>query len=176
MNFQDSRTYQNVITAYFDQLQANAKYSLFGKKASQEDLMELFFAYETISRNEMFIAERLRRILFEGEPSTLDNLIEARDNEATESNLYRDYARIAAEEGYNDISSLLSGVANIKLNHNATFDNFIKEIQRNQLFCKPEEGLWICLGCGNILSGECAPEICPVCGYPQGYYMFYRPL
>ena len=46
----------------------------------------------------------------------------------------------------------------------------IEDIINDQLYCKPEESLWICLGCGNILSGLCAPEICPVCGVDGGFY------
>jgi rubrerythrin len=26
------------------------------------------------------------------------------------------------------------------------------------------------LNCGNLFYGVCAPDPCPVCGYPQGYY------
>lgn len=170
MDFQQSRTYQNIINAYEDQLRANAKYGLFSKKAGQENLIGISFSFDNTARHEQFIAERLRRIIHDGDPNTFENLLEAREEEVTESGLYREYAQVALEEGYEDLSSLFSGIANIKLNHNALFLSYINAIQRNELFCSLEDGLWICLGCGNILSGECAPEVCPVCGYPQGYY------
>lgn len=174
MEFQNSRTYQNILNAYQNQLRNNAKYVIYMRRADQENLREIMYAFENTARNDLFIAERLRRIIMDGNPSTLDNLIEGRDNKLADSQLYRDYARVAAEEGYDDMSSLFSGMANIMLNHNTIFSTFIREIQLNELFCKPAGGLWLCLGCGNILSADCAPERCPVCGYPQGYYMFYR--
>jgi rubrerythrin len=176
MDFQQSRTYQNIINAYEEQLRLNAKYELFAKRAYQEDLLGIRLSFNDVARNEQFIAERLRRILFDGDPDTLQNLIEARDEESADSDFYRDYARVAMEEGYNDISSLFSGIANIKLNHNALFASYVTAIQSNTLFCKPGESLWICLGCGNIMSGPCAPEICPICEYPQGYYELLRPV
>ncbi|MBB2182427.1 rubrerythrin family protein [Lachnospiraceae bacterium MD1] len=176
MDFQSSRTYANLQIAYEDALRANAKYGLFSKKANQDVLMEISFIFNTASRNEQFVAERLRNILNGGTPTTLQNLGESSNYELEESSLYRDFARIANEEGYTDIASLFSGIANIKLNHNYTFQTLITEIQNNELFCKPNETLWVCLGCGNILSGLCAPDICPICGYPQGYYELYRPL
>lgn len=170
MDFQSSQTYQNIINTYEYHLKANAKYGLFAKKARQEVLIEIGFIFDTASRNEQFIAERLRSILYNGTPSTLENLIEASNEELSESNLYRDYSQIAQEEGYEDIASLFSGIANIKLNHNSLFQSVVNEIQNNELFCQPVERLWVCLGCGNILSGLCAPERCPICGYPQSYY------
>jgi rubrerythrin len=174
MDFQQSNTFLNVQNAYEKELIACAKYELFGKRATQEVLVEISNIFDTTSTNELFISERLRRIIFDGTPSTLQNLTEASDEELADSSEYREYSRIATEEGYAEIASLFNGIANIKLNHNYTFQSVITEIQSDQLFCKPQEGLWICLGCGNIMGGLCAPEICPVCGYPQGYYELLR--
>lgn len=174
MDFQQSQTYINLQAAYNDSLMANARYGLFSKRAMQDQLLEIGFIFDTTARNEQYMAERLRNILSNGNPSTLENLSEASNEEREASNLYREFSRIAVEEGYNDLASLFNGIANIRLNHISTFDSVIVEIQNDELFCKPEKNLWICLGCGNILSGECAPEICPICGYPQGYYQLYQ--
>lgn len=170
MDFRQSQTFRNMETAYEVELIANAKYALFAKRASQEELIEISLLFDTVARNEQFVAERLRSILFDGTPDTTQNLIEARDNVLMESNMYREFARIATEEGYPEYGSLFSGIANIMLSHHNSFENMIKDIERNELFCKPREGLWMCLGCGNILSGLCAPDICPICLYPQSYY------
>lgn len=86
---------------------------------------------------------------------------------------YRQYAEVAREEGYDNIAALFDGVANIELNHDVIFQNFADDIQKNQVFCKPTEVLWICINCGNIMGGLCAPAICPICGFPQGYYQVY---
>lgn len=176
MELRDSVTFTNLQEAYKSTLATNGKYDLFSKKADQDTLIEIHQIFDTASRNELFISERLRRIIFDGTPNTLQNLIEAREDAAFESNLYREYARKAQEEGFGDISSLFNGIANIRLNHESIFQSLIIEIQTNELFCKKEESLWVCLGCGNILSGPCAPDICPICGYPQGYYQFLRPV
>ena len=29
---------------------------------------------------------------------------------------------------------------------------------------------WICTVCGYVAEGETAPEKCPVCEHPQGYF------
>jgi rubrerythrin len=87
--------------------------------------------------------------------------------------MYRDFARVAQEEGYNDLAALFNGVANIELNHNSIFQRHLNDINSNRVFCKEESTLWICMQCGNIMNGACAPEVCPVCGFPQGFYRLY---
>ena len=170
MDFVQSSSYNNLIKALEDSYRASGKQLLFSKKANQDNLIQVSFQFDTSSRNNEFIAERLHRELYGEDTSTLDNLIEASNESLEESSEYREYSRIAMEEGYDRLASLFNGIANIKLNHNTDFNILIRDIRNNQLLCKPSEVLWICLGCGNILSGLCAPEICPVCGYPQGYY------
>lgn len=175
MDFQQSKTYQNLQNAFAYETQSKAIYDIFSVRAEQEVLLGISFTFDTLSRNDRFIAERLRNIINGGVYTTEQNLREAANSELNAGNvMYRDYSRIAMEEGYGDIASLFNGIANIKLNHNFTLQNYLSEIQTGSLFCKDEPKLWICLGCGNILSGVCAPAICPICGYPQGYYELFE--
>ncbi len=174
MDFQQSKTYRNLQSAFEFEAQAKTKYDIFSIKARQEVLLGISFTFDTLSRNDRFVSERLRNLINGGEQNTQQNLAEAAENELYAGNtMYRNFSRIAMEEGYSDIASLFSGIANIKLNHNYTLQTYLTDMQNNTLFCKDEERLWICLGCGNILSGLCAPEVCPICGYPQGYYELF---
>ncbi len=174
MDFQQSKTFQNLQTAFDFEIRSKGTYDIFRVRADQEVLIGISFAFDTISRNDRFIAERLRNIIKGGAPNTQQNLEEAAENEYYAGNqMYREFSRIANEEGYGDIASLFSGIANIKLNHNLIFQTYFNQMQTDTLFCKNEARLWICLGCGNILSGTCAPTICPICGYPQGYYELF---
>lgn len=174
MEFQDSRTYLNLQTALENELRTNALYGLYRKRSDQEVYLEISSIFETISRNAQFIGERLRRILNEGDTSTFQNLVDAANRESfVANNIYSEFSRIASEEGYNELASLFNGIANIKLNHYSTLQTIVDNMESNRLFCKDRENLWICIGCGNITNGLCAPEICPICGYPQGYYQVY---
>ncbi len=174
MEFQDSKSYLNLQTALENELRSNAIYGLYKRRSDQEVFLEISNVFETLSRNAQFISERLRRILNNGDTSTYQNLVNASNAEFYAANdLYSNFSHIATEEGYPDLASLFNGIANIKLNHYSTLQTLVENVESNQLFCKPQESLWICLGCGNILSGLCAPQICPICGYPQGYYEIY---
>jgi len=171
MEFQQSKTYQNLQSAFAFETQSKAKYDIFSLQARQEVLLGISFTFDTLSRNNRYIAERLRNLINGEEPNTQQNLTEATDNTLYAGNtMYREFSQVAIEEGYEDIASLFNGIGNIKLNHNYTLQTYLTDVQSNTLFCKSEAKLWICMGCGNILSGICAPSICPICGYPQGYY------
>lgn len=176
MDFQQSQTYSNLQTAYQQELMASTKYSIYGDIARQEGYIEIGSIYNTYSLNNKEHARIWLRQIYQGAlPSTEDVILDSIETENTFSNdMYREFARIALEEGYTDIASLFNGVANIDISHAAELRSFYTAIILNQVFCKPNETLWVCMQCGNIMYGECAPEICPVCGFPQGYYRVFR--
>ena len=175
MDFQQSRTYQNIQDAFAWKLNTATLYSLYADRARQEDYIEIANIFDTTSRNEREHARIWWRRLNNGVlPTTEENLIHSINIEdEAGNNLYREYARVAEEEGYTEIASLFSGIANIELEHSLNFQRQLEDIQRDKVHCKDSERLWICMQCGNILSGLCAPERCPVCGFPQGYYRVY---
>ena len=176
MDFQQSKTYQNIQSAYHLELAASSIYSIYADRATDDNLIEITNTYITISRNEKEHARIFLKRLNNGTvPPTAQNLNDSSKLELNAANLYRDYAKTAREEGFSDLAALFNGIANIELNHNLRFEALYENLTRNELLCKPESTLWICMQCGNILSGTCAPAICPVCGFPQGYYRVFNP-
>ncbi|MDF2945123.1 MAG: hypothetical protein K0S01_3981 [Herbinix sp.] len=175
MDFQQSRTFSNLQNAYNFELMVSTTYQIYADRARSEDYIEIGNIFDVTARNEKEHARIWLRILNDGTlPTTERNLLVSSEIEAEAGNVtYREYARVAREEGYNDIAALFNGVANIELNHNLRFRTSYENVVRGEVFCKPVETLWICMQCGNIMSGVCAPEICPVCGFPQGYYRLY---
>ncbi len=175
MDFQQSRTYRNLQIAYDGELMTSTKYELYGDTARLDGYMEIGNIFDITSRNEKEHARIWLRRLNNGVlPTTEQNLLDSTESEtAVGSTEYREYARVAREEGYNDIAALFNGVANIELNHDLRFRSLYNDVVRGEVFCKPEATLWICMQCGNIMSGICAPEICPVCSFPQGFYRLY---
>lgn len=172
MDFQQSKTYINLQSAYGWELNVSTRYEIYGDQAREEQFIEIANNFDIVSKNEKEHARIWLKQLNNGAvPNTETNLNDCAKLEDYSGNtMYRDYARVALEEGYNDIAALFSGVANIELNHNLRFRTEYDNVVNGQVFCKSEPILWICMQCGNILNGNCAPEICPVCGFPQGYY------
>lgn len=169
LDFQGSQTYINLQIALNNLLEESTLLSLYENQAIEEILIPISFLFSKHDRHAKFIANALYYIL-QGDTTTLENLQAARAREDQEAREYREFSQIAIDEGFDDIASLFNGIANIFLNHIFAYEAAIEDIINDQLYCKPEESLWICLGCGNILSGLCAPEICPVCGVDGGFY------
>lgn len=171
MELKDSNTFNNLITAFEYEMQSIGKLNIFSAKASEDVFMEFSELFLRVSVNNTFIGRRLRNIIMGSIPSTLDNLNEGFSMEANaDQEMYRNYSSIANSEGFTEIASLFNGIANIKLNHSLMLESAYIDLLNSEEFCKPEKTLWICLGCGNILLGNCAPAVCPVCLVPRGYY------
>lgn len=176
MDFQQSKTYANITSAFQTERIACTTNQLYADRARQEGYIEIGDVFDVTARNHKEHSRIFWRRLNNGVlPPTVDNLQSGAEQEAYLGyNLFREYAVTAREEGYDDIASLFNGIANIELNHNLNFNALRNNILKGEVFCKPKETLWICMQCGNILSGMCAPERCPVCGFPQGYYRLYN--
>jgi rubrerythrin len=175
MDFQQSQTFKNLMSAYERELATSTLYSIFSDRAVTEDFIEISNIFTTITRNEKEHARVFLKEMNNGQvPPTVDNLSSSAAFELETGDLYREYAQTAQTEGYTDIAAIFTGIANIEFNHNLQFQTQYTDIINNEVHCKPTSTLWICMQCGNILSGICAPEVCPVCGFPQGYYRVYE--
>lgn len=175
MEFRESRTYRNLLRAYEDELLLSGRFELYGEIAANDGFITISRLYQTIASQDLEHARIWLRAIYEGDlPSTATNLIESANAEnALAGDQYQEYVQVAREEGYDHIAALFAGIANIDYNHSTLFLQQYDNVISDQVFCKPETTVWICMQCGNIMSGLCAPDICPVCGFPQGYY---RPL
>jgi len=171
-NFRESNTYQNLQEAFKGEGTASTKYAIYGMKAKEDGYEQIGNIFEETSRNEREHCEIWLKLLHGGEvPSTLDNLKDSYGGEYYEwTTMYMDYAREAVQEGYPEIARLFEGVAAIERHHDARIRKLAQNIMNDKVFCKDNNVLWVCLNCGNIFYGECAPDPCPVCGYSQGYY------
>jgi rubrerythrin len=175
MDFQQSKTYQNLRSAYERELMVSTLYDIFSDRAVGESYIEISNIFVTTARNEKEHARIfLRQLNNNMIPDTQQNLLTSAEFENETGALYRDYANTAKQEGYTDLAALFNGIANIELYHNLRFRSSYNNVITGEEFCRPEDRLWICLQCGNIMGGLCAPEICPVCGFPQGYYTLYQ--
>ncbi len=174
MEFNQSQTYANLRSAMERELMVSTLYRIYGDQARENGFNEIGNIFDTIARNELEHGRIFLRQINNGTiPYTEENLRNSAALEVATGELYRQYAVVATEEGYTDIAALFNGISNIEFNHDLAFTTQYEDVIRDQVFCKPGETLWICMACGNILSGQCAPEICPICSLPQSYYRVY---
>ena len=84
--------------------------------------------------------------------------------------MYPQFAEQAQAEGFDKIAKLMWAVADIEKTHEARYLKLAGNVEDKQVFKKPQPTAWICKNCGYISEGEQAPQQCPVCKYPQGYF------
>ena len=87
--------------------------------------------------------------------------------------VYKEFADIAEQEGFSDIATTFRNIAFIEKVHGDRFNRYADEFENNTLFKKDESTQWICTNCGFIYEGKEAPNACPVCKKPQGYYLLF---
>ena len=88
--------------------------------------------------------------------------------------MYPEFARIAQEEGFDEIARKFGMIGTIEKNHKDILKNTLTELSDGTLYGKaPENARWFCTNCGYIAEGPDAPDRCPVCSYGKGYFLRY---
>ena len=104
-------------------------------------------------------------------PETPANLLDAAAGEEYEyTDMYKDFAKIAKEEGFNDIARLFERVGEIEKTHMERYKTLLKNIEDGIVFSRDGDRMWMCRECGHIHFGKKAPEVCPVCKHPQAFF------
>ena len=172
MEFKDSKTYQNLLTAFAGESQARNKYTYFASKAKKEGYEQIASIFEETANNEKEHAKMWFKELNGGEvPSTIDNLKSAMDGENYEwTDMYKEFARVAEEEGYKNLANKFKMVGEIEKHHEERYKKLLKNIEEKIVFSRDGDAIWICRNCGHVVVGKEAPKVCPVCAHPQSYF------
>ena len=172
MEFKDSKTYQNLMTAFAGESQARNKYTYFASKAKKEGYEQIASIFEETANNEKEHAKMWFKELNGGEvPSTIDNLKSAMDGENYEwTDMYEEFARVAEEEGYKNLANKFKMVGEIEKHHEERYKKLLKNIEDKIVFSRDGDAIWICRNCGHVVVGKEAPKVCPVCAHPQSYF------
>ncbi len=170
MNFKESKTAQNLQTAFLRESGAFNEYTFYAEQAKQEGYEDIYNTFTNFASNEQAHAKVWFK-LFHAISSTADNLTDAADLENFErTKLYSEFSKVAEEEGFNDIAFLFKEVAKIEKSHEETYRNLAEKVKNKTVFCKEQKKTWKCLNCGHELINDCAPETCPVCSHPKAYF------
>ena len=103
--------------------------------------------------------------------STVDNLKAAAGGEHEEwVEMYPSFAAVAREEGFEEIADNFEAIAVAEKQHEKRFLGLLKNMETGKVFEKDAPVTWRCLNCGYLHEGKKAPEVCPACNHPQGYF------
>jgi len=178
-----SQTEKNLLTAFAGESQARNRYTYFASQAKKEGYEQMAFIFEETANQEKEHAKRLFKFLEGGEVqvsasfpagvigSTLDNLKAAAAGERYEhSEMYPGFAKVAREEGFNDIAAVFEAIAVAEKQHEKRYNALAANIESGRVFKREEEVVWRCRNCGYLHIGTEAPENCPACAHPQAYF------
>jgi rubrerythrin len=176
-------TEKNLLTAFAGESQARNRYTYFAGKARKEGFEQVAAIFEETAGHEKEHAKRLFKFLEGGEVtisaafpagiigSTLENLKASAAGENHEhTDMYPTFARVARDEGFQDIASVFEAIAVAEAYHERRYLALAKRIADGTVFAQAKQVVWKCRNCGYNHQGTAAPESCPACAHPQSYY------
>lgn len=170
-DFKSSKTYKNLEAAYAGESQARVKYQFYASKAKKDGYEQIAAIFNETSDNEKEHAKIWFKLLHDGVPSTEENLKDAAAGEHYEhSDMYKNFAETAREEGFDEIAEKFEMVAAIEKEHEERYLKLSQNIKDDIVFKSDKVTVWKCRNCGYVYVGEDAPEICPVCDHPQSFF------
>lgn len=165
-----TQTEKNLHAAFDGESGARNKYTYFAAVAQKEGYEQIAALFLKTAENEREHAKMWFRELG-GIGGTAANLAAAADGENYEwTDMYDGFAKTAEEEGFPELAAKFRMVGAIEKHHEERYRALLKSVETAAVFEKSEVKIWECRNCGHIVVGTKAPEICPVCAYPQSYF------
>ena len=181
MNFKESKTKVNLARSFAGECQAGARYQFIAWKSQQENKENIKLLFKSLAKNEMAHAKKFWDLIskhgekieknieikagFPFEDGELMELIKfAANNEKSESTIiYPSFAKIAEDEGFNDIAEVFKLVAKVENDHFMTIDALYNKLKSNDLYKTTSSQEWKCGKCGHLHNGKEAFKVCPLC-------------
>ncbi|MEG0895798.1 MAG: rubrerythrin family protein [Oscillospiraceae bacterium] len=172
MNLKGTKTEANLMTAFAGESQARNKYTYYASKAKKDGYEQIAEIFTQTANNEKEHAKIWFKLLHDGEvPSTTVNLKDAAAGENYEwTEMYAEFAKVAKEEGFDDVAYLFEAVGKIEKEHEERYKKLLANVEGDLVFSRDGDMIWECSNCGHIHIGKKAPELCPVCKHPKSYF------
>ncbi len=170
MELKGSKTEANLWKAFAGESQARNKYTYFASKAKKEGYEQIAALFLETAENEKEHAKMWFKELG-GIGTTKENLLAAAEGEHEEwTDMYKEMAATAREEGFIALADKFDAVAKIEKSHEERYMKLVENINNEAVFKKDQPKVWYCRNCGHLEYGFEAPEVCPTCNHPQSYF------
>ena len=170
--YKGTKTEENLKKAFAGESEARTKYDFFASKAKKDGYEQMAAIFAETALNEKEHAKMWYKELHGGAvEDTETNLQAAADGENYEwSDMYVGFAKTAREEGFEELAEKFEQVAEIEKSHEARYLKLLDNLKEGKVFSRDGDKVWVCRNCGHIVIGKSAPEVCPVCEHPLGYF------
>ena len=178
-----TKTEKNLLCAFAGESQARNRYMFFASVAKKEGYEQISAIFLETADNEKEHAKKFFKFLEGGMleikasfpagviGTTLENLKASAEGENEEWKiLYPEFARIAKEEGFDEIAKCFKEICVAEKAHEKRYLALLKNLKSKKVFEKDEAVEWKCRNCGYVHKGKSAPKSCPACQHPQAYF------
>ncbi|KPU45414.1 rubrerythrin-1 [Oxobacter pfennigii] len=187
-----TKTAENLLKAFAGESQARNRYTFYASVADKEGYKQIKNIFIETADNEKEHAKRFYKFLLEGfqgelpqeieitasfpvaQTTTVENLKAAAHGENEEwTMLYPEFAKVAREEGFDEISKVFLTISSAEKRHEARYLKLAENIDKDKVFAKDERVMWKCTNCGYVHEAASAPDLCPACAHPQSYFELF---
>ena len=181
--FRESQTAQNLLASFAGESQARNRYTYFASMAKKEGYIQIADIFEETAGHECEHALRFFKFFNGGEleitasypagviKSTYENLLASAEGEKFEhTELYPGFAKIARQEGFERAAETWDAISVSEKQHEKRYRDLAANILADKVFKRDTEVVWRCRNCGYLHTGLEAPDKCPACVHPQGYF------
>jgi len=183
VKFRESQTAKNLHISFAAETQARTRYDFFANKARDDGYIQIAKIFNETADQEFEHALRFFKFFNGGElemkwvfptgviKDTHANLLSAAALEQYVSqDMYAKFALTAKDEGFERAEDTFNNIIVAEENHKKLYLELADNIAKDRVFQKEEEQVWRCLSCGYLHTGKSAPEKCPACVKPTGYF------
>ena len=152
-------------------------------QAKKEGYVQIADIFEETAAQEKEHAKRFFKFLEGGEieivaafpagviGNTLENLQAGAEGEKFEyTDLYPGFAKIARDEGFEEIAAVWDFVSVAEKQHEKRYLDLAANSIGERVFKRDTPVVWRCRNCGYLPTGEEALELCPACIHPQAHF------
>ncbi len=195
MNFNESKTKENLARAFISECIDGARYQFMAKDAKAKGYGFISNNLKMLAKNEMAHAGVFYNlILCEGKqgeckedfgtqnidccaglpftnyviPQSFKLSGEIEKHESAE--VYKEFEETALREGFKEVAKAFHHVLQVENCHHLMLEEIYKKMQSGKLYKMQQINKWKCSYCGVEIEEKEAPKTCPLCGYEQGYF------
>ncbi len=178
-----SKTEKNILTAFAGESQARNRYTFFASQAKKDGYDQISDIFTETASQEKEHAKRLFKFLEGGEVevsaafpagvigTTVENLKASAAGENYEhTEMYPGFAKIAREEGFDEIAAVFEAIAVAEKQHEKRYLGLAANIDNSTVFKKEKPVVWRCRNCGYLHEGTEAPQVCQACAHQQAHF------
>lgn len=185
-SLQGTKTADNLAKAFAGESQARNRYTYYGRTADKEGHKKIASVFFEVADNERAHAKVFFDLLIQGlgkthinvnaqypigYGNTEQNLQYAAEGEKEEwGTLYPQFADQAKEEEFPEVETAFREIIKIETSHEKIYLNLLDNLKNGNLYKRDTVQRWRCRNCGYIFEGTQAPQVCPACKHPQGYF------